>query len=124
MIEKGENIETSSDDGKTTIQFVEEGDHSKVVTLLKEHGAQLSIWYEDAKGMTHELDTDIASGLDINDCNSRDRTPLESEVDNDEEEDEEVLLPYGKEISLFFTVEKGMTDEITDSCVDSVVDWF
>jgi ankyrin repeat protein len=112
LIEKGANIEASRSDGKTAMQLAEEGYHSKVVAVLKEHGAQLSLWYAAAKGMTDELAAGIAARLDINACNSRGRTPLESAVDNDQEEAAAVLRAHGAELSLFFAAEKGMTDEI------------
>jgi ankyrin repeat protein len=112
LIEKEANIEASRSDGKSAMQLAEEGYHSKVVALLKENDAQLSLWYATANGMKDELAVGIAAGLDINASNSRGRTPLESAVDNDQEEAAAVLRAHGAELSLFFAAEKGMTDEI------------
>ncbi len=63
-----------------------ENDQEEAAAVLREHGAQVFLFFAAEKGMTDEVAARIAAGQDMNACNEEGRTALDLALENDQEE--------------------------------------
>jgi hypothetical protein len=64
-------------EGRTALELALENDQEEAAAVLREHGAQVSLFFAAEKGMTDEIAARIAAGQDVNACNEEGRTALD-----------------------------------------------
>ncbi len=71
-----------------------ENDQEEAAAVLREHGAQVSLFFAAEKGITDEIAARIAAGQDVNACNEEGRTALDLALAEDHEEAAAVLRSH------------------------------